>query len=149
MVWKVLSICFFDHVVVVWSPSHVWLLLPPWTVACQALCPWDFPGKNTRVGGHFFLQGIFPSQGSNPRLLHWWADSLPLSLREALSYWVSCIWAFHAFACSPYRWVVFVCMHAPQFVYGVATWFPLAIRTKVAARHFCIRLCGLVFLFPG
>ena len=24
------------------------------------LCPWDFPGKNTRVGCHFLLQGIFP-----------------------------------------------------------------------------------------
>ena len=28
-------------------------------------CPWDFPGKNTGVGCHFFLQGIFPTQRSN------------------------------------------------------------------------------------
>ena len=28
-------------------------------------------GKNTGVGYHFLLQGIFPTQGSNPRLLHW------------------------------------------------------------------------------
>ena len=28
------------------------------------------PGKNTRVGCHFLLQGIFPTQGSNPHLLH-------------------------------------------------------------------------------
>ena len=34
------------------------------------LCPWDFPGKNTEVGCHFLLQGIFPTQGSNPGLLH-------------------------------------------------------------------------------
>ena len=34
------------------------------------LCPWDFPGKNTGVGFHFLLQGIFPTQGSNPGLLH-------------------------------------------------------------------------------
>ena len=33
------------------------------------LCPWDFPGKNTRVGCHFLLQGIFPTQGLNPHLL--------------------------------------------------------------------------------
>ena len=33
--------------------------------------PWDFPGKITGVGCHFFLQGIFPTQGSNPNLLHW------------------------------------------------------------------------------
>ena len=42
----------------------------PWTVACQALCPWDSPGKNTGVGCHSLLQGIFPSQESNPSLLH-------------------------------------------------------------------------------
>ena len=28
-------------------------------------CPWDFPGKDTGVGRHFLLQGIFPTQGSN------------------------------------------------------------------------------------
>ena len=32
----------------------------------RPLCPWDFPGKNTGVGKHSLLQGIFPSQGSNP-----------------------------------------------------------------------------------
>ena len=40
----------------------------PWTVDHQALCPWDFPGKNTGIGCHFFLQGIFLTQGSNPHL---------------------------------------------------------------------------------
>ena len=29
----------------------------------------DSPGKNTRVGCHALLQGIFPTQGSNPGLL--------------------------------------------------------------------------------
>ena len=33
-------------------------------------CPWDFPGKNTGVGCHSLLQGIFPTQRSNPRLPH-------------------------------------------------------------------------------
>ena len=36
----------------------------------RLLCPWAFPGKNTGVGCHFLLQGIFPTQGSNPGLLH-------------------------------------------------------------------------------
>ena len=31
---------------------------------------WDSSGKNTGVGCHALLQGIFPTQGSNPRLLH-------------------------------------------------------------------------------
>ena len=30
----------------------------------------DAPGKNTGVGCHFLLQGIFSTQGSNPGLLH-------------------------------------------------------------------------------
>ena len=37
------------------------------------------PGKNTGMGCHFLLQGIFPTQGSNLHLLHWQMDSLPLS----------------------------------------------------------------------
>ena len=42
----------------------------------------DFPGINTAVGCHTLLQGIFPTQGSNPHLshlLHWQAGSLPLA----------------------------------------------------------------------
>ena len=31
----------------------------PWTVAPSLLCPWDSPGKNTGVGFHALLQGIF------------------------------------------------------------------------------------------
>ena len=34
------------------------------------LCPWDFPGENTGVGSHSLLQGIVPTQGLNPGLLH-------------------------------------------------------------------------------
>ena len=45
----------------------------------RLLCPWDFPGKNTGVGCHFLLQGIFPTQGSNLCPLYLQADSLPLS----------------------------------------------------------------------
>ena len=36
----------------------------------RLLCPWDFPGKSTRVGCHVLLQGIFPTQGSNLGLPH-------------------------------------------------------------------------------
>ena len=47
------------------------------------LYPQDFPGKNTGVGCHFLLQGILPTQGSNPYLLHGQAGSLPLSYLES------------------------------------------------------------------
>ena len=35
----------------------------------RLLYPLDFPGKNTGVGCHFLLQGIFPTQESNSCLL--------------------------------------------------------------------------------
>ena len=36
----------------------------------RLLRPWDFPGKSAGVDCHFLLQGIFPTQESNPSLLH-------------------------------------------------------------------------------
>ena len=38
--------------------------------ATRLLHPWDSPGENTGVGCHFLLEGIFPTQGSNPHLPH-------------------------------------------------------------------------------
>ena len=62
--------------------SHVWLFVTPWTVACKRpLWPQDSPGKNSGVGCHFLLQGIFPTQASNLPLLcllHWQVGSLLL-----------------------------------------------------------------------
>ena len=79
--WKknVLTVCTsWTYCVCVLSHfSHVQLLCNP--MDCS-LCPWDFPGKNTGVGCHYLLQGIFPTQGFKPHLLsllHWQADSLP------------------------------------------------------------------------
>ena len=43
------------------------------------LHPWDSPGKNTGVGCQFLLQWIFPTQGSNPGLLHFRQRLYPLS----------------------------------------------------------------------
>ena len=51
-------------------------LATPWTIARQAPLLWDFPG----VHCHFLLQGIFPTQGSNPSLALQ-ADSLPTELK--------------------------------------------------------------------
>ena len=45
-------------------------LVTPWTVACWAPVSMEFSGKNTGVDCHFLLQGIFPTQESNPGLLH-------------------------------------------------------------------------------
>ena len=56
----------------------------------RLFCPWYFPGKNTRVGYHFLLQGIFLTQGLNLRLLcllSRQADSLPLCHLGSLICW--------------------------------------------------------------
>ena len=50
-------------------------------------CSKNTEGKNTGMGGHFLLQGIFLTQGSNLcllPLLHWQADSSPLCLPTTL-----------------------------------------------------------------
>ena len=70
--------------------SHDKLFVNLWTIADTLLCPWDSLGKNTGVGCHALLQGIFPTQGLNPHLLvscigrqilyHW----LGLSLKVVL-----------------------------------------------------------------
>ena len=54
-----------------WSHSVVSESLWPHRLQpTRLLHPWDFPGKSTWVGCHFLLQGIFPTQGSNPGLPH-------------------------------------------------------------------------------
>ena len=46
--------------------------------------PWNTPGQSTGVGSLSLLQGIFPTQGSNPGLLHCRRILYQLSQREAL-----------------------------------------------------------------
>ena len=58
------------------SHSFVSDSLRPCGASTRLLCPWNFPGKNTGVGCHFLLPGIFPTQGSNLSLLNWQVDSL-------------------------------------------------------------------------
>ena len=51
--------------------THVQLCATPWTIwPARLLCPWNSPGKNTGVGCHSLLQGIFLTQGLNWDLLH-------------------------------------------------------------------------------
>ena len=80
-------------------PHSVWDLPSVCVCVCAQLCPTlcspmdcSMPGsfvhwisrKNTRVGCHFLLQGIFLIQGSNPHLLHWQADSLTVPPGKAI-----------------------------------------------------------------
>ena len=69
----------------------------------RLLCPWAFPGKKTGVSCHFLLQRIFPTQGSNPRLLHcrrilchWTTWEVPFVSEQPLivllSHWLELQW---------------------------------------------------------
>ena len=58
-----------------WSCAAVVQLLSPvrlratlWTLPTRLFCSGDFPGKNTGLDRHSLFQGIFPTQGLNPRL---------------------------------------------------------------------------------
>ena len=64
------------------TPTHTHAMLGLVAQLCPNLCDpmncsppgssvhGDSPGKNTGAGCHALLQGIFPTQGSNPGLLH-------------------------------------------------------------------------------
>ena len=57
------------HACMVSCFSHVWWLQSYGLWPARLLCPLNSPGKNTGLGCHALLQGIFPTQGLNPRLL--------------------------------------------------------------------------------
>ena len=56
----------------------------------RLLCPWNFPGKDTRGGCHFLRQGIFPTQGSNPGLPHCRQTLFHLSHQENSRFKILC-----------------------------------------------------------
>ena len=75
---------------------------PGSSVSGMLLCPWDSPSKNTGMGCHALLQGIFPTQGSNLHLLcllHWQAGSLPLAPPgkppDSTVNWTNKLWYCH------------------------------------------------------
>ena len=84
--WGMWNFSFMCVCVRAQSPSHVWLFETRWTAAHQAppvhgisqerILDWVAKSPSRR--------SIFPTQGSNPRLLHWQVDSLPLSHQGSL-----------------------------------------------------------------
>ena len=68
--------------------SHVWLQSPVDCSLPGSSVRGDFQARILGVGCHVLLQGIFPTQGSNPsllHLLHWQVDSLPLHHQGSLT----------------------------------------------------------------
>ena len=54
----------------VWVAQLCVILRPHRLLPASLLCPWNSPGKDTRMGCHTRLQEIFLTQGSNPGFLH-------------------------------------------------------------------------------
>ena len=85
MKWKVKAKCVFITLRVGAQSLQSCLTLWPYRLQpTRFLCPWDSPGKNTGVGCHALLQGIFLNRGLNPRLLlcrwilyHWATRDAP------------------------------------------------------------------------
>ena len=62
-IWKEKKVKVAQSCLTLW-PHGLW--------PARLLCPWSSSGKNTGVGSHSLLQEIFPTEGSNPGLLHCW-----------------------------------------------------------------------------
>ena len=77
------------------SVAQLCTTLPPYDLyPSRLLCSWTFLRKNTGVGCHFLLKGIFLTQGLNPHLLHllyWQVDALSLCQLRSLSFGHNCI----------------------------------------------------------
>ena len=112
----------------------VWLFVTPWTVAHQAST-----GKNTGLGCHFLLQGIFLTQGwdMSLSLLLGQADSLLLHhLRgySIMSANFNIYISFNQFV--SLLWVLFSHLFASLVIFE---WMPSNERfTFLDARYFCI-----------
>ena len=63
-------------------------LQPPGLWPARVLCPWNSPSKNTGVGSHSLLKGIFPTQELNPGLLHYRQMLYCLCHHIALELWL-------------------------------------------------------------
>ena len=85
----------------------------------RLLCPWDSPGKNTGVGCHVFLQGIFPTKGSTQVscISELKADYLPLSHWGVVIFSFFkcfCTWAFLRKLLTDNSFLFFACYRCTQ-----------------------------------
>ena len=109
----------------------------------RLLCPWDSPGKNTGVGSHSLLQGIFPTQGSNLGLPCCRQILYHLSHQENhLNYVYIYVWkcgyivCVHVFAVRVYVHIYMVCAYV--FVY-------IHVCMYVCVYIQCVLVCAYIY----
>ena len=96
-VYVCVCVCVYIYMYICCSVAKLYqtFLQPHGLQTTRLLHPWNFPGKNTGVGCHFLLQGIFLTQGSKSCLLHWQVDSLPLSHQGSIYiYMCVCVYVY-------------------------------------------------------
>ena len=104
---------------------------------CDPMGPWNSPGQNSRVGSCSLLQGIFPTQGSNPCLPHckWILYQLSHQGRE-MSVICTVVWTFFGIA---FLWDWNERWHFPVLwpkdTLGKG-WFTSQVEQSLAASHF-------------
>ena len=117
---------------------------------------WDFPGKSTGVCCHFLLQGIFPSQGSNPGFPHCRQMLYPLSHQGSQSanwysyYSYNCIliafqilWHYsieegRVYALFPWTWVGLWLLWPIEFRKAITDFF---FFLWYSCLHCCVDFC--------
>ena len=125
--------------------QYFWVFL--WSERCSVVSdslqphglysPWNFPGQNTGVGSLSLLQGIFPTQGSNPGLPHCRRILYQLSHQGSLRIleWVA--YLFSSRSSQPRNWTRISCTASGFFT----NW---AVRGARAYSKFSININWLV-----
>ena len=108
----------------------------------RLLCPWEFG-----VGCHFFLQGIFSTQGLNPHLLHWQEDSLQLS-HQLVAYLLPFIlFSFNSSLIQSLLVSYSAPATLPSQPKRILVWFAWSVRYSYGlCLHLLLDLCSDIFL---
>ena len=104
--------------------------------------PWNSPGQNTGVGSLSLLQGIFPTQGSNPGLPHYRQILYQLNYKGSpgILEWVA--YPFSSGSSWPRNWTRVSCI-AGRFFTNWATREPVNATLEFLLVHFEIHALGL------
>ena len=99
----------------------------------RLLCPWGFPGKNTGVGCHALLQGVFPSQGVKATSPALQMNSLRLSRWESPAH---CSW-LPSMSLIPSEWNFAPFSHLHYLLWLFVPSHPICIfvRTSLCLLH--------------
>ena len=101
-------------------------------------CPWDSPGKNTRVGCCAHLQRIFLSRRTNLSLfslLHWLVGSLPLALPGMSQIIITLLLFANKHPCGQ-------AMVFPVVMYGCVSWTIKKKKKKLTTKELTLFNCN-------